>query len=108
MVYVEIVDTGPGITEKDQKTLFKKFGRVKNYTNEKGRMTQIVRPGGTGLGLYLVKGVITLHGGEIGVESKQGEGATFWFTLPRHRILHNDTSGGIADDSIRTFDNTAD
>ena len=86
-ITISITDTGSGISTDDQKTLFTKFGRVKNYTTEKERMTQIVRPGGTGLGLYLVKGVVELHGGKVGVRSKLGQGSTFYFTLPfEHRI----------------------
>ncbi len=77
-----VKDTGMGISKEDQKKLFSKFGRLKNYTSRKKRMANIVRPGGTGLGLYLVKGVIDLHGGEIEVESKLEKGSTFSFTLP--------------------------
>lgn len=86
-VSVFVKDTGTGISKKDQPKLFTKFGRIRNYTTEKERMAQIVRPGGTGLGLYLAKGIVTLHGGEIGVESKLGKGSTFHFTLPfKHTI----------------------
>jgi hypothetical protein len=81
-VTVYVKDTGMGISAKDQKTLFTKFGRIKNYINERERMAQIVRPGGTGLGLYVVKGIIDLHGGTIRVQSKVGKGSTFSFTLP--------------------------
>lgn len=81
-VTVYVKDTGMGIAKKDQKTLFTKFGRIRNYINERERMAQIVRPGGTGLGLYVVKGIIDLHGGEIKVKSKLGEGSMFYFTIP--------------------------
>ena len=81
-VTVFVKDTGIGIAKKDQKHLFKKFGRLQKYISEKDRMAQIVRPGGTGLGLFLVKGIVTLHGGEVGMKSKAGKGSTFWFSIP--------------------------
>jgi signal transduction histidine kinase len=85
LVYVK--DTGIGISPKDKKMLFTKFGRIRNHVSKKERMAQIVRPGGTGLGLYLVKGILRLHGGEIKVKSTLDEGSTFWFSLPiKHKI----------------------
>ncbi|MBN2016418.1 hypothetical protein JW766_06345 [Candidatus Dojkabacteria bacterium] len=86
-VTVYVKDTGVGIPVGDKKKLFTKFGRIRNYTTQKKRMAQIVRPGGTGLGLYLVKGIVKLHGGEINVKSNVGKGSTFFFTLPiKHKI----------------------
>jgi signal transduction histidine kinase len=38
--------------------------------------------GGSGLGLFIARGVVQAHGGEIGVDSAPGQGATFWFTVP--------------------------
>ena len=73
-VLIEITDTGIGISEEDQKQLFSKFFRVDST------LTREI--GGTGLGLSICKSVVELHGGEVGVRSKTGEGSTFWFTLP--------------------------
>jgi PAS domain S-box-containing protein len=65
-------DSGIGIPEDTQKTLFQKFKRGSNVTGING----------TGLGLSIVKGIIEAHGGKIWVESKVNEGTTFYFTFP--------------------------
>lgn len=74
MIEVRVSDTGPGIADKDQELLFQKFNRLDN--------TQTTAAPGTGLGLYIAKQIVTLHGGQIWVESKLGEGTTFAFSLP--------------------------
>lgn len=71
IIYVN--DTGPGINDEDLKKIFKPFEQA--ITN-KGRRE------GSGLGLAICKGIIESHGGEIWVESEQGEGSTFTFILP--------------------------
>lgn len=70
-----IQDTGVGIPQEDMKKLFR---LEYNYTT-KGTQKEA----GTGLGLLLCKEFIGLHGGEIWVESKVGEGSTFSFTIPK-------------------------
>ena len=75
-VRVWVKDTGRGILEEDFPKLFKKFGRLDNsYVTAAER-------GGTGLGLYISKALVELHGGTIDVESKLKEGSTFSFTVP--------------------------
>ena len=70
---VEIKDTGVGITPEDLPRVFEKFFRVESSK----RMAK-----GTGLGLSLVKHIIeTVHGGEVGVFSKFGQGSTFYFQM---------------------------
>jgi signal transduction histidine kinase/transcriptional regulator with GAF, ATPase, and Fis domain len=67
---VAVADRGVGIDPRDQEKIFAKFGQVGE------------RRGGTGLGLTFCKLVVEGHGGRIGVESKLGEGSTFYFSLP--------------------------
>lgn len=74
-IKVVVEDNGIGINEADQKKLFAKFSRIANdYT---------IQVQGTGLGLYLVKQIVRLHGGTIGLESKEGKGSRFTIKLPK-------------------------
>ncbi|MDX1607928.1 MAG: sensor histidine kinase [Candidatus Spechtbacterales bacterium] len=74
MVATHVKDNGFGISEEDQKELFSKFYRVKT---DKTKNIQ-----GTGLGLFIVKQLVEKMGGKIWVNSKEGEGSDFAFTLP--------------------------
>jgi two-component system phosphate regulon sensor histidine kinase PhoR len=73
-IEVAVRDNGPGIPAADLPRLFERFYRV-----DKGRSRE---QGGTGLGLSIVKHIVQLHGGRVRVESEQGKGAAFFFTLP--------------------------
>jgi PAS domain S-box-containing protein len=68
-------DTGPGIPSEDVLHLFQKFYRVDNSA------TRTI--GGTGLGLFICQKIIELYQGRIWVESKVGEGSSFYINLPR-------------------------
>lgn len=73
-VKISVSDTGPGISQQDQEKLFQAFSQVDASPTRKS--------GGTGLGLSICKQLINMHGGQIWVDSKEGEGSTFHFTLP--------------------------
>ena len=71
---ISIRDHGPGIPPEQHSALFQRYSRL-------------TKPGlsssGTGLGLAIAKAIVERHGGEIGLESKDGAGTRVWFTLPR-------------------------
>ncbi|HCB01157.1 MAG TPA: hypothetical protein DEP19_02130, partial [Anaerolineae bacterium] len=73
-VKVSVNDTGAGISKADQEKLFQPFSQVDASPTRK--------TGGTGLGLSICKQLINMHGGEIWVESEEGKGSKFHFTLP--------------------------
>jgi signal transduction histidine kinase len=74
LVTVYIKDSGVGLPFEEQERVFERFYRVDGKLSRK---TQ-----GAGLGLFLSKAIIEAHGGTVGVDSKLGNGATFYFTLP--------------------------
>jgi PAS domain S-box-containing protein len=72
MIYCSVSDNGIGISPEQRERLFDLYFRSNNNRNSVS----------LGLGLYLCKQIIKAHGGEIGVNSELGAGATLWFTLP--------------------------
>lgn len=69
----EVTDTGIGIAPEAQERIFESFTQADD--------TIIDRFGGTGLGLAIVRQLVELQGGVIGLESRVGEGSTFWFEI---------------------------
>ena len=67
---VSVQDTGIGISEKNRSRIFERFIKINEFKQ------------GTGLGLTISKTIIENLQGTIGVDSVQGSGSTFWFTLP--------------------------
>ncbi len=71
-VFFFVEDTGPGIAPEEQKEIWGKFTRGKNQLDVKG----------SGLGLYLVKYFVELHGGRVFLQSQLGQGTKFGFSIP--------------------------
>ena len=69
-VLIEVIDTGIGISLQHQQSIFDRFVKINSFKQ------------GTGLGLTICKTIIEALNGTIGVDSRPGEGARFWFTLP--------------------------
>ncbi|MFH5883257.1 sensor histidine kinase [Halalkalibaculum sp. DA3122] len=76
-VRVQVKDTGIGISQEHLDRLFDRF-----YRTDKARSRD---KGGTGLGLAVVKSILSAHGRDIHVDSQLERGSTFWFTLPHFR-----------------------
>jgi signal transduction histidine kinase/CheY-like chemotaxis protein len=70
-VCFQVADTGSGIADEDKAHLFERYWKGKPSGTH-----------GTGLGLYIAKGIVQAHGGRLWVESEVGVGTTFLFTLP--------------------------
>lgn len=75
-VLVQIKDDGIGIPKEQQKNIFERFFRANNAVK--------AETDGSGLGLYIVKNIVERHDGKIWFESKEGEGVTFFFTIPAY------------------------
>ncbi|MFW5904657.1 MAG: ATP-binding protein, partial [bacterium] len=70
---ISVADTGPGIPPEEQEQVFDRFWRAEKTGGK-----------GIGLGLAIARGIVQTHGGRIWVESEEGEGSTFHFTIPLH------------------------
>lgn len=96
-VYFYVKDSGIGIREEKQKVIFDRFMQ--------GHETKTKLYGGTGLGLAISKNLTEILGGEIGVSSNSGEGATFWFILPRNEVpLKYEAALKTPSNTLRSWD----
>jgi signal transduction histidine kinase len=80
-----VKDEGIGIAADKLKHIFDSFYQIDNSSTR--------RYGGAGVGLALVKIILDLHHTEIHVESDEGKGSTFWFTLPYIELPYDDKLG---------------
>jgi two-component system sensor histidine kinase/response regulator len=87
---ISIRDTGTGIPADKHARIFDAFSQADESTTR--------LHGGTGLGLTIVKQLVTLIGGEVGLTSEPGKGSTFWFTVPMEPIGAADDTASIAAD----------
>jgi signal transduction histidine kinase len=74
LVRVSVADTGVGIPADDLKDIFDKYAQARSRATRSEK--------GTGLGLYITRQLVELHGGKIEVQSEVGKGSTFSFTIP--------------------------
>ncbi len=91
LIKFRVVDTGIGISKSSQDKLFKPFSQTHAAAQRK--------QGGTGLGLVICKNLANLMNGEVGIESNEGEGSTFWFTaslidpgIPKKKVQIEDSN----------------
>jgi hypothetical protein len=73
---VWVQDHGPGLSPEVKAHLWERFHRTVGSKAQRGALS------GMGLGLYICRTLVTLHHGQVGMQSEPGKGANFWFTLP--------------------------
>lgn len=93
-ITVAVIDQGPGVDPKDQDKLFQNFMQINPGQQQKGQ--------GSGVGLYLCKKLVTLHGGEIGYRIEEGKGSSFFFSIT-FKLVHEEP---LDDSAMRAAEET--
>lgn len=75
---IKVVNTGAGISSEEREKIFERFYKV-----DKSRSYDVK---GAGLGLYICKTIVEMHGGSIGCNSEEGKYTEFWFTIPKYLL----------------------
>jgi signal transduction histidine kinase len=75
---VSVSDNGAGLSPAEQSKVFDMFYQADASTRRSAS--------GAGLGLAIARGIVVMHGGQITVQSEKGQGSTFSFTIPRHKL----------------------
>ncbi len=96
MLHIAVADSGIGIPEEKLEIIFQSF--------EQAGTTIAKEYGGAGLGLGIARRLIELHGGEIAVASKAGEGSVFSFTIPVAERSVTDAAGNESDSALGAFE----
>jgi len=94
-LHFELSDTGIGIPKNRLDCLFQAFSQADTSTTR--------RFGGTGLGLAISKSLVEKMNGQIGVESVEGKGSTFWFTAEFEKSVKCDVLSVMKEDNLNTF-----
>jgi signal transduction histidine kinase len=98
-VIISVADTGVGIDKEDQEHLFEKFYQAGRFDPNNPQEQQ-----GSGLGLYISRNIIKLHGGDIWLESEKGKGSTFYFSLLKDYNGYKEPAKlHISDDKVRVL-----
>jgi signal transduction histidine kinase len=74
-VVFSIIDRGRGVPKEMRSSIFEQYVQTSTADGRRGK--------GTGLGLSICKSIVEAHGGTIGVDSEEGSGSRFWFSVPR-------------------------
>ncbi len=94
LLYMNVCDTGHGIVMEDMEKIFDRF-----YQSKKSTKYPVYGQSGTGIGLFLCKRIVYLHGGEIFARNNPGHGASFRILMPLVPGEQVETKGEIAEDS---------